>query len=253
MIATPRFDSISPIVSVDDLPRGIEWYERVLGFTVAWRSGDPAELAGLCRDRVELSVGQRGKTGPQGPSQVYVRVTGIDAYYEHIQRAGAAIAVPIGDRPYGLRDFSATDPSGNRIDFGQALEADGLRLARVILFAKDIASVARFYEGVVGLRRLATADDSAEFVSFEAGGCQLCLHQIPKRWARDIQIEDPPRAREAMPIKLAFHADDVDARRAELIARGARMGKVQRAGSLALCDGVDPEGNVFQISNRRAL
>jgi uncharacterized glyoxalase superfamily protein PhnB len=119
-----HFDSISPILSVEDLPRALEWYEHVLGFAVAWRWGDPLELAGLCRDQVELSLGQRGKLGPPGGSHVYVRVTGIDAWYEQLQRAGATIAVAIGDRAYGLRDFSAEDPSGNRIDFGEPLEAD---------------------------------------------------------------------------------------------------------------------------------
>jgi hypothetical protein len=53
------------------------------------------------------------------------------------------------------------------------------------------------------------------------------------------------RAREGAPLKVAFHADDVEQRRAELVARGARMGDVQRTGDLAFCDGTDPEGNVF--------
>jgi len=237
-MSQPRFDAISPIVSVADLPAALDWYERVLGFAVAWRWGDPVELAGLCRDHVELSLGQRGKAGPPGASQLYVRMTGIDAYYEQVQRAGATMAVAIGDRAYGLRDFSVADPSGNRLDFGEPLEAGAPRLARVILFAKDIASLAQFYA-------------SPEFISFDAGGCHLCLHQIPERHAREIRIDDPPRPRESTPLKVAFFADDVDARRAELIARGAHMGNVQRVGPLALCDGIDPEGNVFQISNRR--
>jgi uncharacterized glyoxalase superfamily protein PhnB len=32
---------------------------------------------------------------------------------------GVAIAVPIADRPYGMRDFSVDDPDGHRLDFGQ--------------------------------------------------------------------------------------------------------------------------------------
>jgi len=248
--STPRFCSATPILSTDDLAAAVEWYERVLGFDVAWRWGDPVELAGLCRDRIEMNLGQRGRTGPPGASHVYVRMTAIDAYYAELERAGAPIAVPIGDRPYGLRDFGVIDASGNRIDFGEPLEAEGARIARVIVFAKDIAPLAQFYEGVMGLPRVATADDAREFVAFDAGGCHLCLHQVPERRARDIRIESPPRAREATPLKVAFFAADVDARRAELVARGAHMGEVQRAGSLALCDGIDPEGNVFQISNR---
>ena len=38
--------------------------------------------------------------------------------------------------------------------------------------------------------------------------------------------------------------------RAELISRGATMGTFKRFGALELCDGTDPDGNTFQISNR---
>ncbi len=32
--------------------------------------------------------------------------------------------------------------------------------------------------------------------------------------------------------------------------RGAKMGKVKSGAGLDLCEGVDPDGNPFQISNR---
>lgn len=124
------------------------------------------------------------------------------------------------------------------------------RLARVILFAKQIDVLAAFYGDVLQLPRVESPDDSPEFLSFDAGGCHLCLHAIPAHFAREIRIADPPAPRAATPYKLAFHASDVDAARTELIARGARMGDVQRFGALAFCDGVDPEGNIFQFSNR---
>jgi hypothetical protein len=39
--------------------------------------------------------------------------------------------------------------------------------------------------------------------------------------------------------------------RAELVARGIEMGNDPGDGDgLKLCDGKDPEGNVFQVSNR---
>jgi uncharacterized glyoxalase superfamily protein PhnB len=124
-VSRTRLDSVAPILSVDDVPAALDWYQRVLGFVVAWRWGDPVGLASVCRDAVELNLGWRGEYGAPGPSQVYVRVTGVDAYCEQIQRAGAAILVPIGDRVYGLRDFRIEDPSGNRLDFGEPIEASG--------------------------------------------------------------------------------------------------------------------------------
>jgi hypothetical protein len=53
------------------------------------------------------------------------------------------------------------------------------------------------------------------------------------------------------PHKIVFYANDVSKVRSELVAKGAKMGKLRKFGALMLCDGQDPEGHVFQISNRR--
>lgn len=51
-------------------------------------------------------------------------------------------------------------------------------------------------------------------------------------------------------IKLCFHVDDIDGTRAALIAAGVRMRDLHRHGDVAFCDGVDPEGNIIQITTR---
>ena len=113
------FESVAPLLSVDDLKSALDYYQRVLGFQIAWTWGEPAYLASVCRDRVELNLGERGKAGPPGASRVYIRLQGIDAYFERVSKAGAEIATPIADRPYGMRDFGVREPSGNQLDFGQ--------------------------------------------------------------------------------------------------------------------------------------
>jgi catechol 2,3-dioxygenase-like lactoylglutathione lyase family enzyme len=125
-----------------------------------------------------------------------------------------------------------------------------LSMARVMIFAKDMKRMTRFYETVVGLPRLATPDDSEDFVSFDAGGCQLCLHVIPPPWGDGVEIAEPAQRRWGGALKVAFYATDVAALRAELVGRGAAMDEVERFDGLHLCDGIDPEGNIFQISNR---
>jgi uncharacterized glyoxalase superfamily protein PhnB len=122
MAARPRLESVTPILSVVDVSAALDWYQRVLGFAVEWRRGDPIELAGICRDDVAVNLAQRAKVGPAGPSQVYLEVTGIDALYAELTRSGVAIRVPIGDRPYGMRDFSIADASGNVLDLGEPIE-----------------------------------------------------------------------------------------------------------------------------------
>ncbi len=125
-----------------------------------------------------------------------------------------------------------------------------LRIARVIIFAKNMGVMTSFYGATLGLPRVNSPDDSAEFVSFDAGGTHVALHSIPSEYARNISIGDPPVWRESAAAKVAFVTEDVTRTRAELIQRGATMGSVQVFGELHFCDGIDPEGNIFQISNR---
>ena len=123
-------------------------------------------------------------------------------------------------------------------------------LARVILFVKDMDRLVAFYRDVLELEPVSRAEDDENFVSLSAGGCQVSLHRIPSAIAESIVISDPPVRRASTPFKLSFYATDVEAARASLIERGALMGEMVRFGELVLCDGLDPEGNVFQLTNR---
>jgi len=108
-----------PILSVSDLSEAIDYYEQILGFQVGWRWGEPSRLASVCRDRVEVNLSQPPEQKPV-ISRVYFQMAGVDAYYNHITMAGAKVAVPLADRPYGMRDFRIVDPSGNELSFGEA-------------------------------------------------------------------------------------------------------------------------------------
>jgi uncharacterized glyoxalase superfamily protein PhnB len=119
MTAT-KFESVAPILAVDDMHRALAFYRDLLGFNLAWCWGEPLELAGICRDAVELTLMDRPDK-PEGHARIYLRITGIDALYASLAQAGAAITVPIGDRPYGLRDFRVVDPGGNELDIGEVI------------------------------------------------------------------------------------------------------------------------------------
>ena len=106
-------------------------------------------------------------------------------------------------------------------------------LRRVILFVDDMKSMTDFYENKLGLKVLAREPD---FVDFDAGGCKLALHA---------GMSNPGRN------KICFYVADVARARKELIEKGIRMGKEPSpADTPQLCDGKDPEGNTFQLSNR---
>ena len=119
-----------------------------------------------------------------------------------------------------------------------------MELLQAMIFVKDIERMSAFYQGGLGLRPLAEKS-RAGWAEFDAGGSVLALHAIPAEFAKNIEITVPPAAREDNPIKLVFQTADLAAARAQLIAHGASMGEIRSWGT---CDGLDPEGNVFQIT-----
>lgn len=116
-----HFHSVSPFLASEDLPVSLAFYLDKLGFTLAWEWGQPVELAAVCHDEVELTLASRADAKPDGISRLYLHIDGIDDYHAQLLDAGVVITVAIADRPYGMRDFSVTDPAGNVLCFGQAL------------------------------------------------------------------------------------------------------------------------------------
>ena len=80
---------------------------------------DPPSYASVCRDHVELNLGLPEDGKEATSSAVYISLTEIDEYYARLAERGVTVTVPIGDRPYGMRDFTVADPSGNHLSFGQ--------------------------------------------------------------------------------------------------------------------------------------
>ena len=109
-----------------------------------------------------------------------------------------------------------------------------LSIRRVIIFTRRMEEMAEFYRDVIGLKQLT---DEADWKEFQAGGCNLALH----KGASTVGSRPP---------KLVFYSSDVAATRSELLRRGASLGKVKSGNGPDLCDGHDPDGNPFQISNR---
>lgn len=100
-----------------------------------------------------------------------------------------------------------------------------------------------FYRDALGLCEV-EGTAAPGWVELGEGGARFALHAIPEAIASTIAIADPPEAREDTPIKLVFRVPDLAGERERLIARGVPMGESRPWGS---CDGIDPEGNVFQI------
>jgi len=110
-----------------------------------------------------------------------------------------------------------------------------LTLRRIILFTRNMAEMAAYYRNTLDLPLVT---DESGFKEFDAGGCKIALHN----GASEIG---------ARPPKIVFYSADVAATRENLTARGAKLGKVLAQGGLIRCEGKDPDGNPFQISNRK--
>jgi predicted enzyme related to lactoylglutathione lyase len=113
-----------------------------------------------------------------------------------------------------------------------------LQIRRMILFVQDVTKVGAFYRNVLELPEKISPDDPKAWLEFEAGSCSIALHD-----------GGAPASGRRQP-KIVFFAEDVTRVRAELTARGAKLGVVQDAGEFQFCDGKDPEGNPYSISSR---
>ena len=118
-----------------------------------------------------------------------------------------------------------------------------MKLGQAMVFVHDAARMQEFYESL-GLR-VVDGDAASGFVRLAdpAGGALLAIHAV-----KAIGPGGPPRVDTA--IKLCFQVDDADRERTALIERGVAMRELHRWEGIAFCDGVDPEGNIFQITTR---
>ncbi len=121
-----------------------------------------------------------------------------------------------------------------------------------VIFAKDVAAVARFYEGTVPMAILAEEDGA---VRLENDSLQLVIHALPKAIASQIEIGAPPKLREQSAIKPVFAVDSLDRVRGIVSALGGGMKPASSAfvwAGFRACDGHDPEGNQVQFREREA-
>ncbi len=120
-----------------------------------------------------------------------------------------------------------------------------MRLGQAMVFVSDMPRMQAFYRDLLGL---AVIEEDPSFARYDVGGVWFALHAIPRPPA----IATPPERRADCCLKFTFHVADLDAVRARLIAAGIAMDAPWSWNGHRACDGVDPEGNVFQIATPAA-
>jgi len=124
-------DSTEQLVTeilVKDVRRAIDFYRR-LGFKLLRETQDFAEITwedhrlflaepSAFHDATISGVPPQ----PGAPiANIRVMVPNVDDYWKLANEMGAIIILPIGDRYYGLRDFTIADPDGFGIRFASTI------------------------------------------------------------------------------------------------------------------------------------
>jgi hypothetical protein len=130
------------------------------------------------------------------------------------------------------------------------MEPTEVAKAGAVLFAVDMHRVATFYAAVLGSEAVARDEDH---VRFAAAAFELVIHQIPQHIASTLEIGVPPVRRSNAAVKLVFFVPNIAQARAAAAASGGLVNPSEsewRYDGYAVCDGIDPEGNVVQFRAR---
>jgi catechol 2,3-dioxygenase-like lactoylglutathione lyase family enzyme len=130
-----NFHPAAPILPVADLAASLDYYVRVLGFTLDWQ--DAIGMASVSRERCTLMLCQ-GDQGHAG-AWVWVGVADADALHDELTARGAIVRHPPTDYPWA-REMQIADPDGNVLrlgsdprvgaDPGEWLDMHGIRWAQ---------------------------------------------------------------------------------------------------------------------------
>ncbi len=125
--------TVMPTLRYRNAPAMVEWLVKVFGFERHAVYGNPdgtiahAELAlnggmimlGSTKDD-EYGRGFKSpdELGGAETRSAYIVVSNADAAYKRAVDAGATVARPIADMPYGSREFTIKDPEGHSWSVG---------------------------------------------------------------------------------------------------------------------------------------
>ena len=117
----------------------------------------------------------------------------------------------------------------------------------LVIYAKDYKKLVQFYANVLNLKILEQTDDYGLVCS---DNFELAIIKIPPSTAKTITISSPPQKRENTAIKPVFFVDNFESTRHLIQEYKGGMEcpeSVWIFNNYKVCDGFDPEGNIFQL------
>jgi len=122
-----------------------------------------------------------------------------------------------------------------------------LLLDSIIIFGDDLEKLKTFYSDVLGLKIIEEIPE--EWILVNAGNCKIGIHRIGTEYQRSGEIKSNVKN-----TKLTFEIDsDIQSFRNHLIKMNVSVKEIKSFENYPywLFDGLDPEGNVFQIKVKK--
>jgi predicted enzyme related to lactoylglutathione lyase len=122
-----------------------------------------------------------------------------------------------------------------------------IKLDTIILFVRDVDKLKKFYAEIFKFEIV--EELKAEWVLLSTGNCHIGFHKIGKEYLyksdSDIKFESN--------LKIVFEVDNICNLREELLFQNVRIKEIKTFDNYNfwLCDGEDPEGNVFQLKQKK--
>ena len=123
-----------------------------------------------------------------------------------------------------------------------------LNLHTIIIFAQDVDRLKSFYVDILELDIV--EETQSEWLLLKAGSCNIGLHKIGSPYL------DSNKAAFKFDnnTKIVFEIDeDIHQLREQLLAKNVLLKEIITFDNYGywLCDGEDPEGNIFQLKQRK--
>jgi predicted enzyme related to lactoylglutathione lyase len=116
-----------------------------------------------------------------------------------------------------------------------------IQMSRLMLYVHDVSLLKHFYQTHFGLAL--KEEIEREWVVLDAGGVEIALHRVGAAY-RELPARGGSNAK--LVFRLPTGLADL---REQLLAAGVPMRPLKRFDGFAylMCDGEDPEGNIFQL------
>ena len=123
-----------------------------------------------------------------------------------------------------------------------------LNLNSVIIFVQNVDKLKTFYVDILGLEIM--EETKSQWLLLKAGNCSIGLHKIGDQYLDDSKEE----FKFDNNTKIVFEVDEyINKVRGHLLNKKVLMKEIKTFDNYDywLCDGEDPEGNVFQLEQRK--